>query len=121
LNAALIELERAARALVVLVAARREASQSLMALMSKRRIHRLMIKPAASGITRLLLESAVGRYLQLREQAPVVMVEDVRPKRRQEKPRSSLRLWLVATLLVVSIIGGAVAMEQLGLRRPESF
>ena len=40
-------------------------AERLMGLLSERKIHRLLIKPAALGITRLLVESAVNRCLQL--------------------------------------------------------
>jgi TonB family protein len=62
-------LERHSRRLVVLVAAQRAAAQTLMSLLSDRKIHRLLIKPPALGITRLLIESGVNRWLQLRELA----------------------------------------------------
>ena len=54
---------------VTLVAADRGMAQELMGYLSDRRIHRLLIKPAALGITKLLVESAVNRCLQLRELA----------------------------------------------------
>ncbi len=54
---------------VTLVAADRSVAQELMGYLSDRRIHRLLIKPAALGITRLLVESAVNRCLQLRDLA----------------------------------------------------
>jgi len=58
------ELKALEPALVALIAAPREAAENLMGLLSERLIHRLLIKPAAVGITRLLLESAVSRYLR---------------------------------------------------------
>jgi hypothetical protein len=45
----------------VLVAADRAAGRAMMSLLSDRKIHRLLIKPPALGITRLLVESAVNR------------------------------------------------------------
>lgn len=86
LGKAVDDLQRLAGPLVVLVAAKRDAAQPLMSLLSERRIHRLLIKPAAVGITRLLLESAVSRYLQLREQirqAPVAAPR-VAPELRED-------------------------------------
>lgn len=54
---------------VTLVAADRVVAQELMGYLSDRRIHRLLIKPATLGITKLLVESAVNRCLQLRDLA----------------------------------------------------
>ncbi len=62
-------LERHAKRLVTLVAADRLRAQDLIGLLSERKIHRLLIKPPAPGITRLLIESAVSRCIQLRESA----------------------------------------------------
>jgi len=54
---------------VTLAAAERSVAQDLMGFLSDRSIHRLLIKPPALGITRLLIESAVSRFFQLRESA----------------------------------------------------
>ena len=53
--------------LVTLVAADRTAAQEYFGLLSDGRLHRLLIKPAAVGAARLLIESATARCLQLRE------------------------------------------------------
>jgi protein TonB len=50
---------------VTLVAASRSVAEGLMGLLSERKIHRLLIKPPALGITRLLIDSAVNRCLRL--------------------------------------------------------
>src|SRR5262245_46979977 len=55
--------------LVTLVAADRTAAQEYVGLLSDGRIHRLLIKPAAIGAARLLIESATARRLQLRDEA----------------------------------------------------
>ncbi|HWN39602.1 MAG TPA: hypothetical protein VNP02_13960, partial [Gammaproteobacteria bacterium] len=55
--------------LVTLVAAERTAAQEYVGLLSTGRIHRLLIKPAAIGAARLLIESATARRLQLRDEA----------------------------------------------------
>jgi protein TonB len=55
--------------LVTLVAADRTAAQEYVGLLSTGRIHRLLIKPAAIGAARLLIESATARRLQLRDEA----------------------------------------------------
>ena len=61
----LAELERhAATPVIVAAAAISDATEPMRAL-TERRIHRLLIKPASHGNTRLLLESAINRWLQL--------------------------------------------------------
>ena len=62
-------LKAYASRVVTLVAADRSVAQELMGYLSDRRIHRLLIKPATLGITKLLIESAVNRCLQLRDLA----------------------------------------------------
>ena len=59
--------------LVTLVAADRTAAQEYVGLLSDGRIHRLLIKPAAIGAARLLIESATARRLQLRDEAAQVI------------------------------------------------
>ncbi|MGD2167890.1 MAG: hypothetical protein PVF63_07255, partial [Gammaproteobacteria bacterium] len=54
---ALAQVNRCADWLVMLIAAKQQQAQDFMRFWSERRIHRLLIKPAAAGITRLLLES----------------------------------------------------------------
>src|SRR5262249_58686800 len=66
LEKCIAELGRHAGQVVTLVAADRSDAQELIGLLSERKIHRLLIKPPAPGITRLLLESAASRCLQLR-------------------------------------------------------
>ena len=66
-EAALAEINRCADWLVTVIAAKQQQAQDLMRFWSERRIHRLLIKPAAAGITRLLLESAFARFIELRE------------------------------------------------------
>ena len=55
--------------LVTLVAADRASAQHYIGHMAGGRIHRLLIKPAAAGAARLLIESATSRRLQLRDEA----------------------------------------------------
>jgi TonB family protein len=66
-DSALAELNRVADWLVIVIAAKQQQAQDFMRFWSERRIHRLLIKPAAAGITRLLLESAFARFIELRE------------------------------------------------------
>jgi tetratricopeptide (TPR) repeat protein len=55
--------------LVTLVAADRGAAQDYFGFLSDGRIHRLLIKPLAVEATRLLIESATSRRLELREES----------------------------------------------------
>ena len=73
--------------LVTLVAADRAAAHEYVGLLSNGRIHRLLIKPPAIGATRLLIESAVARRLQLREASR----EGRRARRCRRGPASSSR------------------------------
>jgi TonB family protein len=63
--------------LVTLVAADRAAAHEYVGLLSGGRIHRLLIKPAAIGAARLLIESATARRLQLREESQKVAAPSV--------------------------------------------
>lgn len=56
-----------AQRLVTLVAVDRSTASDFVGLLGDRKIHRLLMKPAAVGATRLLIESAVTRRLELRE------------------------------------------------------
>ena len=95
---ALAQINRCADWLVIVIAAKQQRAQDFMRFWSERRIHRLLIKPAAAGITRLLLESAFARFIELRElhentdsmEIPheLVAEEDRRHRRR--------RIWPVA-------------------------
>ena len=105
------ELKALEPALVALIAAPREAAENLMGLLSERLIHRLLIKPAAVGITRLLLESAVSRYLQVREELEAQAAMPITAPRRKPrpKPKSAWPAWLLA-VAVVSLLVGAVVV-----------
>jgi periplasmic protein TonB len=65
----LAELDRAIPPPVVVATASRSDAPELMDALMERRIHRLMIKPASPGKTRMLLEAAIHRSLQLRRPA----------------------------------------------------
>jgi protein TonB len=108
------ELERFVDRLVTLVAADRTDAQNLIGFLSDRKIHRLLIKPPALGITRLLLESAVTRCIQLRERIELTTQEPVtiaRPTEAEPTRPGKRRLpaWLLATVLVALVIGAALA------------
>lgn len=63
------ELAGLRHGLVTLLASNRDTADELLTLLSERKIHRLLIKPPTVGITRLLLESSVSRFIELRQQA----------------------------------------------------
>jgi TonB family protein len=65
----LVELVPHATRVVTLVAANRNDAQALIGFLADHKVHRLLIKPAPLGQTRLLLESAVTRCVQLRQGA----------------------------------------------------
>jgi protein TonB len=107
------ELERFEDRLVTLVAADRTDAQNLIGFLSDRKIHRLLIKPPALGITRLLLESAVTRCIQLREriespapQSVSIALPSAAAPIRSGAPR--VRTWLLAAGLVVLLSGAGL-------------
>jgi len=100
---------------VVLLAAGRPAAENVMGLLSERKIHRLLIKPAAPGITRLLIDSAVNRCLQLGDVADLPPVDAPPPERAlRARPGAAVPVWVVgsavaALLLGVALVGGVSA------------
>ena len=114
LTKCIAELERYAGQVVTLVAADRSDAQDLIGLLSERKIHRLLIKPPAPGITRLLLESAASRCLQLRAAAgSPSLVPLVRPL---PAVRVRVPTWVVATGLCALVLGVAVTLGLSSLR-----
>ena len=55
--------------LVVLVAAPRQAEKNATELLTQRLVHRILIKPATVDISRTLLDAAMSRYVQARDEA----------------------------------------------------
>jgi protein TonB len=111
LDKRIAELERYAGRLVTLVAADRAAAQELIGYLSERKIHRLLIKPPALGITRLLLESAVSRCIQLRERPHDPTLDTgIRPARRSARGAggTGVPAWVLATALVALLLGVVV-------------
>jgi protein TonB len=103
---------------VVLVAAERAVAQDLMALLSERKIHRLLIKPPAVGITRLLLESAVKRRLQLRELAGEPgSGSALPPPKRRARSATALPFWMLASG-VAALLGGVAIIATYSAWRP---
>ena len=106
------ELAQYAGHLVTLVAADRSDAQELIGFLSDRKIHRLLIKPPALGITRLLLESAVSRCIQLREHPPIEPVVTRTGLHRlvaaAPKVGGRVPAWVLATALVALLLGAVV-------------
>jgi protein TonB len=96
---------------VTLVATDRKEAQSLIGFLSERRIHRLLIKPPAPGITRLLIESAANRCLQLRSAAAIAPPPALASPK---KAASSVPTWLIVA--GVAVLGVAVALTVASLR-----
>ena len=93
---------------VTLVAADRTVAQELMGYLSDRRIHRLLIKPATLGITKLLVESAVNRCLQLRDLAAGADELEVFGRGRD---RNRARRWprmAFGTLAAIGVVAAAI-------------
>ena len=109
------ELKRIVPGLVVLVASPRTQAESLMNLLSERKIHRLLMKPAAVGITRLLIESAVSRYLELRGQVAERTAPVTPPAMGQR--RGAI---VAALILLVAAGAGAAWWLRNPRRRPSS-
>ena len=109
LRKCIAELERHAGHVVTLVAADRSDAQDLIGLLSERKIHRLLIKPPAPGITRLLLESAASRCLQLRAAAASPSLVPLVPA-APTPVRLRVPTWVVATGMGALVIGVAVTL-----------
>jgi protein TonB len=112
-RARITELKAVEPELVVVVAAPRETAEELMGLFAERVIHRLLIKPPAIGITRLFLESAVSRFLQIRAAHETTLAEPLPELRRLRTPSQPgsrlawfLGIGLAAVLIAGVLIGG---------------
>jgi protein TonB len=108
-RARITELKAVEPELVVVVAAPRETAEELMGLFAERIIHRLLIKPPAIGITRLFLESAVSRFLQIRAAHEATLAEPLPQLRRMQAPRRGSRAaWFVAIAVATVLIAGVL-------------
>jgi len=107
LEKCITDLGRSDRHAVTLVAADRKEAQRLIGFLSERRIHRLLIKPPAAGITRLLIESAANRCLQLRSAAVAAPQVVISPPRKAV-PR--IPTWMIAAGASVLFIAVALAV-----------
>jgi periplasmic protein TonB len=135
----LADLRRYGNRLVTLVAADRPRAEALVGYLSSREIHRLLITPPTVGITRLLIESAVARYLQLRDErergraaplppphaAPFTMTAKLIMRTRPVWP---IALGLVSLLGAIVVIGSltrswwpSVVQPRVETRVPDGF
>jgi len=105
LAARVSELDEYSSRLVILVAADRTAAQGLMGLLSERKIHRLLMKPAALGITRLLVESAVNRCIVLREAAAALPDEPARAAGARARPGARIPPWVLVSAAAALLVG----------------
>ncbi|HJR68542.1 MAG TPA: hypothetical protein VKA43_00705, partial [Gammaproteobacteria bacterium] len=106
-----------AHRLVTLVAAERATASEFVGLLADRRIHRLLMKPAAVGATRLLIESAVTRRMALRDLH--ADDETVAGAGRAAVGSGRGRIIAVAAVLSLLVGGGAVALVLWGGRAVE--
>ncbi len=117
------ELARHSSRLVTLVAADRQGAQGLISLVSERKVHRLLIKPPTLGITKLLLESAVKRCIQLRAAAgqdqDTPMSFDL-PLRVEAKRGFGRTQSALAVGAGIAVLGAAVIFALSVLRAPTS-
>ena len=93
-----------------------------MGLLSEGKVHRLLIKPPALGITRLLIESAVNRCLRLSDAATT----EWPPARRAGSDASwagvtgqLLPVWLLASAAAALVVGVAIVAGVTAAWRPE--
>ncbi len=114
-------LRAAAAWSVIVIAASRERAPFLMELLWQKRIHRLVIKPLGCGVTRILIESSVARYRQLRDDPEQGNESRDKERKRHERLASLVRprnLQLMATyatlLLAVAIMIGGVLLPRAG-------
>jgi TonB family protein len=103
-----------AHRLVTLIAADRTTAAEFVGLLADRRIHRLLMKPAAVGATRLLIESAVTRRMALRDlhrddEAIGVAGRAVAPRNRR---------WSIAVAAAVGLLLVGAAATWAWLREP---
>lgn len=124
---ALAEVNRCADWLVMIIAARQQQAQDFMRFWSERRIHRLLIKPAAAGITRLLLESAFARFIELRElhentdsmEIPRELLEAEEAKNRRRWFWPAIAVTLVAVAGAAVYFSGLLTSQEAGGSAPQ--
>lgn len=101
---ALADINRCSDWLVIVIAAKQQQAHDFMRFWSERRIHRLLIKPAAAGITRLLLESAFARFIELRELHENTDAMEIPHELVAEEQAKERRRWLWPALAAASAV-----------------
>jgi protein TonB len=121
LDRRLTELEGLAGTAVLIAAAGIKEAPELMQAFTARRIHRLLLKPASRGNTRLLFEAAINRWLQLRERAVADLEPAAAPAPRPAAPPRGVggftRRRGVALGVGMALVFAAVVV--FGLTRPK--
>ncbi|MFU8821946.1 MAG: TonB family protein, partial [Gammaproteobacteria bacterium] len=119
LDKRLAELERSVARPVVVASSGYKDAPELMRALTERRIHRLLLKPASPGNTRLLLEAAINRSLQRLAQASAAITardEDDAPRPAAGSPGRRRGKLLAVAMALVFI---AVLVAGLWQTRPE--
>lgn len=101
----LAELERQAAPPVVVAAASLSAAPEPMKALAERRIHRLLIKPASLGNTRLLIEAAINRRKQERARHATPALPPARPDSTLRRRGMLLAAGMALVLGVVVSVG----------------
>jgi periplasmic protein TonB len=120
LDRRLAELEGLAGSAVIIAASGIKQAPELMQALTARRIHRLLLKPASPGNTRLLLEAALNRWLQLRERpaADPAPAAEPRPAAPPRAAAGFTRRHGIALGVGMALVFAAVVV--FGLTRPKA-
>jgi protein TonB len=118
LAARIAALDEYSSRLVILVAAERTVAQGLMGLLSERKIHRLLMKPAALGITRLLVESAVNRCIALREAAAAEAEQNPQSTVARARRGARIPAWVLVSAAVALLVGVGMTASLSNWLRP---
>jgi hypothetical protein len=119
LDKRLAELERSIASPVVVAASGFKDAPELMRALAERRIHRLLLKPASPGNTRLLLEAAINRSLQRLADASVANPARGRDDAPQPAATGSGRRRGKLLAVAMSLVFLVVLVAGLWQTRPE--
>jgi periplasmic protein TonB len=115
------ELARLPAAPVIISAATLSDAPASMKALTERKIHRLLLKPASPGNTRLSLEAAINRWRQLHEELPSPPLPPVDPRSAPAALSGSVParrgLWVGGGMALV--FAAVVAGGLLGRSAPE--
>lgn len=120
LDKRLAELERSVTPPVVVAASGFKDAPELMRALTERRIHRLLLKPASPGNTRLLLEAAINRNLQRLEHATMAVTAHDEAAAPQPAVGGSGRRRGKLLAVVMALVFIAVLVAGLWQTRPEN-